>query len=182
MDDIYDKMLARQWQSLIGDHELFEHFTQGLENRDKGFGQYHRQMRHLFRTLETLIRRADVSPVVKTRMYAGLKLRASAIQRAHEQFVSGYADIWEALECSLDDAPMRALSERARTGAAEKLVRDPRTPARQAIRDEWDRWQRREVTYRSDAEFGRKMHVKHPDYTSDRSIAQLSARWRKGEG
>lgn len=178
MDDIYDKMFAKERQSLISDDELFEHFTQGLKRRDQGFGQYRRQVRHLMRTLETLIRQADVSPVVKTRMYAGLKLRADAIQRAHEKIVSGYADIWEALECSLDEAPMRVLSERARIASAEKQARDPRTPARQAIRDEWDRWQRHEVTYRSDADFGRKMHVKHPEFTSDRSIAQLSARWR----
>lgn len=63
-------------------------------------------------------------------------------------------------------------------GAAAKDANDPRAVARDAIRREWDKWQRHEVVYRGDSDFGRKMHAKHPDYRSDRSIAALAAKWR----
>ncbi len=63
--------------------------------------------------------------------------------------------------------------------AAARWARDPRTAGMNAIRKEWERWQRNEVIYRSDADFGRKMHLKHPEFTSDRSIAQRAAKWRK---
>jgi hypothetical protein len=77
-----------------------------------------------------------------------------------------------------DEEALRA-SDVRRSGAVAKLINDPRTPARGAIRREWLRWQNRETSYTSDADFGRKMHVRHPEFVSDRSIAQLAARWRK---
>lgn len=83
-------------------------------------------------------------------------------------------DLWTEAKAKVEEA-----TEARRKGATHKQLRDPRTAARETIRDEWERWQRREVTYRSDADFGRKMHTRHPGFTSDRSIAQLAGRWRK---
>lgn len=76
-------------------------------------------------------------------------------------------------EMKLDHSDVR------RKAAAVKLARDPKAVAMTSIRDEWERWQRREVSYRSDADFGRKMHIRHPELVSDRSIAQRAAAWRK---
>lgn len=55
----------------------------------------------------------------------------------------------------------------------------PMDSAKDLIRSEWFRWQANEVKYSSDADFGRKMHAKHTQFVSDRSIAQLSAKWRR---
>lgn len=68
---------------------------------------------------------------------------------------------------------------RAKNGGLARSARDSRTTGMGAIRAEWERWQRREITYRSYAEFGRKMHVRHPEFISDRSIAQRAAQWGK---
>lgn len=57
---------------------------------------------------------------------------------------------------------------------------DPTQKAKAAIRDKWESWWvRKEVKYKNDEEFGRVMHRDFPEYESERSIANLSRKWKK---
>ncbi|KGM54178.1 hypothetical protein N799_09865 [Lysobacter arseniciresistens ZS79] len=85
-----------------------------------------------------------------------------------------------ASEASIYDAVNSSLrSEAARKSAAARYANDPKAKAMDEIYEEWERWQRRESNYRSEADFGRQMHLKHPELVNDRSIAQRAAAWRK---
>ncbi|MGY0611706.1 hypothetical protein [Luteimonas sp. A501] len=109
--------------------------------------------------------------------------------RAIEAAFAATNEMWDRATAALIDANYHECERRA---IAPELTRSkdksrqgkarwkgaPSQLAKSEIRKEWDRWQRREVSYKSDAEFGRKMHGLHGGYESDRSIAQLSARWR----
>lgn len=88
---------------------------------------------------------------------------------------------YSAIQWTINGQVIAELEQRRfRSFVTEKgHANDRRAAARSAIRAEFDRWQRHEVTYRSDADFGRKMHAIHPEYASDRSIAQRAAKWRK---
>lgn len=71
-------------------------------------------------------------------------------------------------------------SKKRRNAATLRWKRDPTQKAKSYIREEWERWWlKKEVTYKNDEEFGRKMHTTFSEYESERSIANLSRKWKK---
>ena len=90
------------------------------------------------------------------------------------------------MEILVDAAAEDAAAPR-RMGAIAKMESDPlakaQSAARADLRKEWDRWQRNETRYENDEDFGRKMHAKAryaKHYRSERSISNLSRKWRGG--
>lgn len=178
-DELFELRLKHEMREKLDDDELIELFEGAQERLGDAVDSYNNQFHHLLVNLMAAFNARETNLALLMRRYQGIRLRLARLDKAQFAMRGAYADIWQALETGLDDAPLKALSKRARDAAKGKHMRDPRTAARGSIREEWERWQRREVVYRGDADFGRKMHLKHPEFTSDRSIAQLAARWRK---
>jgi hypothetical protein len=67
---------------------------------------------------------------------------------------------------------------RPREFAARRWEGDPRTPARQAIRREYERWCAGDVAYSDARQFAVRMHAKHAAaYKNERSIQNQVTNW-----
>jgi hypothetical protein len=169
---------------LRGD-ELADMFEAGEKGLGDGIDDFYRNMRELSRGIKKSLNDRQTNPAILTRRYMSLMDRLRAVEDSVFKIRSGYANIWEALEHALSDAPFKLASEQARLGYLGKISKNPtakaQVAARIAIKGEWDRWQGREVRYDNEEHFGRVMHAKYSSsYKSERSIANLARKWLAG--
>lgn len=184
-DDVYLLQRKKEMRGHIRDSELIESFEHGQKQLDEALNAYYRQLSHLQKNIHKALSDRETNSAVLTRRYVGLINRVHAIDDTVFSIRRGYATIWEALELALEDAPLRAVSERSRKGYLAKIANNPEAKGKaQAMIDIKGAWQQMCTNgpHMSDAAFARKMHLKHGEVlASDGSIKNAISRWRKAQ-
>jgi hypothetical protein len=82
---------------------------------------------------------------------------------------------------SLDEHLSRRLDsrERAQSAAKARFSSDRKQIAKQQIKSEWRKWRQGETTYRTQAEFARKMQITHLEIQSPKTIEDWIRIWKK---
>lgn len=184
-DDLFFLLLKHERRKKLNDGELVGQFETAERMLDDAIDAYNNQLAHLVKNLYKAFNSPDANAVVRMRRYVGIQHRIIALDRAAFAIRSAYADIWQALELALEDAPMKAVSAKARLGYVGKITKNAaaraKAEAMRAIHREWVEMQKAGAKRRmTDAEFARKMHAKYGGViTSEGSIKNRISKWRK---
>lgn len=144
-------MVAKKIRPNAYDDDGYSHVCKACMARsivEESVVQLERNLRHVFRDAETLIK-ASASPVpVKVRKRSGLDFRRQKIANALEGLLGGFYEVWADLEGSADHdrATVKAFRKARTKGAAAKLANDPTQAAKVYAIAQWPDAHRRGLT------------------------------------
>lgn len=185
-ENISDSLLRLQWRAathgMLDDKELIAMFDGGNKSIEEGIASYERKFSHVVKNIRITLNARETNPTILTRRYVGLMQQLEGLHDAVFKIRCGYADIWQALEEALGDAPIKAVSSKARLGFIGRMEKNPRAreqaAAMKAIKSEWTKRKRAGLKF-SATSFAKEMATKYKNIVTPEHLKNQQTDWNR---